>query len=88
MMDASNEHRDKITIENERGEQLQYTIEALFDMEQQSYALLHSEEDLLLMRIEEEDGEQYLVGIDDPEEAQSVMEAYQIAVEAAPADKH
>ncbi|MDT8861120.1 DUF1292 domain-containing protein [Alkalihalobacillus sp. MEB130] len=78
--------RDQITIEDENGEVRDYSVEALFDMEDHSYALLTSNEDTLLMRVEEEEDEQYLVGITDPEERESILSAYEIAVEANPAD--
>ncbi|MBX9996363.1 MULTISPECIES: DUF1292 domain-containing protein [Priestia] len=78
--------RDFITIEDERGIEKQYAIEALFDMRNQTYALLQSNGEVLLMRIEDEKGEQYLVGLTDPEERDSILDAYQIAVEATPAD--
>ncbi|MFC4323893.1 DUF1292 domain-containing protein [Litchfieldia salsa] len=80
------EIRDSVTIEDENGNEKEYHIEALFDMEEDSYALLRDGEETVLMRIEEEDSEQYLVGIDDPTEKNLILDAYQIAVEAAPAD--
>jgi hypothetical protein len=39
------------------------------------------------MQVKEEDGAQVLVGLEDPEEAESILSAYQIAVEASPAEK-
>jgi len=78
--------RDFITIENEKGIEKQYAVEALFDMRNQTYALLQSNGEALLMRVEDEKGEQYLVGLTDPEERDSILDAYQIAVEATPAD--
>ncbi|GAE25144.1 hypothetical protein JCM9140_1121 [Halalkalibacter wakoensis JCM 9140] len=84
---AEDQVRDHITIEDENGEIKDYSVEALFDMEDQSYALLTSNEDTLLMRVEEEEDEQYLVGITDPEERESILHAYEIAVEANPADE-
>ncbi|MFQ6386524.1 hypothetical protein ACLNAR_01955 [Priestia aryabhattai] len=39
-----------------------------------------------LITIEDEKGEQYLVGLTDPEERDPILGAYQIAVEATPAD--
>ncbi|MBD8071050.1 DUF1292 domain-containing protein [Bacillus sp. PS06] len=80
------ELRDTITVEDENGVIRDYRIEALFDMEEDSYALLRDGEETLLMRIEDEDEEQYLVGIEDLQEKNSILDAYQIAVEAAPAD--
>ena len=78
--------RDFITIENEKGIEKQYAVEALFDMRNQTYALLQSNGEVLLMRVEDEKGEQYLVGLTDSEERDSILDAYQIAVEATPAD--
>jgi len=79
----NNEQRDYITIADEDGHEREYAIEALFDMEDQSYALLRSGDETIVMRIEEEDGEHYLVGIVDPEESEAILDAYQIAVEEA-----
>ncbi|MCM3769052.1 DUF1292 domain-containing protein [Priestia aryabhattai] len=83
----SSRERDFITIEDERGIEKQYVVEALFDMRNQTYALLQSNGEALLMRVEDDKGEQYLVGLTDPEERDSILDAYQIAVEATPADK-
>ncbi|MCL7746052.1 MULTISPECIES: DUF1292 domain-containing protein [Halalkalibacter] len=82
-----NEVRDQITIEDEQGHMKDYAVEALFDMEDHSYALLTSNEETILMRVEDEEDEQYLVGITDPEERDSILEAYEIAVEANPAEE-
>ncbi|MFC0560044.1 DUF1292 domain-containing protein [Halalkalibacter alkalisediminis] len=82
----SNEMRDQITIEDENGQTKDYSVEALFDMEEHSYALLSSNEDTILMRVEDEADGQYLVGITDPEERDSILYAYEIAVDANPAD--
>ncbi|WP_047153177.1 DUF1292 domain-containing protein [Aneurinibacillus tyrosinisolvens] len=78
--------RDYVTVEDRDGKEKQYAIEALFDMEEQSYALLSSEEETILMRVEGEEENQYLVGITDEIERDSILNAYQIAVEAAPAE--
>jgi uncharacterized protein YrzB (UPF0473 family) len=82
----SNEERDQITIEDENGLTKDYSVEALFDMEDHSYALLSSNEDTILMRVEDEDDGQFLVGITDPDERDSILHAYEIAVDANPAD--
>ncbi|MGF9889626.1 DUF1292 domain-containing protein [Priestia megaterium] len=79
--------RDFITIEDENGIEKQYAVEALFDMRSQTYALLQSNGEVLLMRVEDEKGEQYLVGLTDSEERDSILDAYQIAIEATPADE-
>lgn len=80
------EPRDYITIEDEKGNQKEYAVEAMFDMEEESYALLSAENETIVMRIEGEDGNQYLVGISDPEESEAILDAYQIAIENAPAE--
>jgi uncharacterized protein YrzB (UPF0473 family) len=83
----NNEERDFVTIEDENGIEKQYAVEALFDMRNQTYALLQSNGEVLLMRVEDEKGEQYLVGLTDSEERDSILDAYQIAIEATPADE-
>ncbi len=65
-----------------KGIEKQYAVEALFDMRNQTYALLQSNGEALLMRVENEKGEQYLIGLTDSEERDSILDAYQIAVEA------
>ncbi|GEL76238.1 DUF1292 domain-containing protein [Tenuibacillus multivorans] len=80
------ENRDVISIENEHGEEREMLVEALFDMEGESYALLKDDNETFLMRIENEGGEQYLVQIEDPEVKQSILDAYEIAVDAATGD--
>ncbi|ARK30461.1 DUF1292 domain-containing protein [Halalkalibacter krulwichiae] len=82
----TNEIRDHITIEDEHGHTKDYAVEALFDMDQHSYALLTSNEETILMRVEDEEDGQYLVGITDPAERDSILDAYEIAVDANPAD--
>lgn len=87
-MDNSHE-RDYITVEDENGEEKQFSVEALFDIEGQTYAFLRSEEnmnDTMIMEVENEENDQYLVGIMDPEKKEMLLDAYQIAVEANPAD--
>jgi hypothetical protein len=81
-----NKIRDQITVEDEHGQHLNFSVEALFDMKDHSYALLTSNEETLLMRVEEDHNEQYLVGISDPNERDFILQAYEIAVEANPAD--
>ncbi|MFC4770301.1 DUF1292 domain-containing protein [Effusibacillus consociatus] len=83
---AENDVRDYVTIEDAEGREKQYAIEALFDMDENVYALLSAEDETILMRVEGEGDEQYLVGITDPEEQAAIFDAYQIAVDAAPAE--
>ncbi|MEB1807055.1 MAG: DUF1292 domain-containing protein [Bacillaceae bacterium] len=81
-----NELRDHITVEDEHGNEMDYAVEALFDMDEHSYALLSSDDETVLMRVEDHEGEQQLVGISDPEERDAILSAYEIAVEANPAE--
>ncbi|WP_428908208.1 DUF1292 domain-containing protein [Niallia sp. Krafla_26] len=78
--------RDLITIESENGEQLSFEVEALFDMEGKSYALLRSDEQTVLMRVKEGKSGQQLIQISDQSEKESLLDAYQIAVAASPAE--
>jgi uncharacterized protein YrzB (UPF0473 family) len=80
------EPRDYITIKDDEGNLKDFAVEALFEMEGRSYALLASEDETMVMEVEGEEGDQYLVGISDPTESQSILDAYQIAVEEAPAE--
>ncbi|HWO76721.1 MAG TPA: DUF1292 domain-containing protein [Bacillus sp. (in: firmicutes)] len=81
------DERDIVIIEDENGQEKEYAVEALFDMEDQLYALLRGENDeTLLFRVEDEGDEQYVVGITDPNIKESILDAYQIAVKAAPAE--
>ena len=84
-MDSSAE-RDTVTIEDENGEVREYSIEALFDMDDNVYALIRNQADAIVMRVENDGDEQFLVGIDNPLIMESILDAYQIAVEAAPAE--
>ncbi|WP_026568634.1 DUF1292 domain-containing protein [Bacillus sp. UNC41MFS5] len=82
----SDEPRDYITIEDDQGNLKDFAVEALFDMENESYALLKAEDETIVMKIEGEEGNQDLVGINDPAESEAILDAYQIAVENAPAE--
>lgn len=78
--------RDYITIEDEQGKFKDFAVEALFDMEEESYVLLQAKDETIVMKIEGEEGNQDLVGIEDPLESEAILDAYQIAVENAPAE--
>lgn len=80
------EPRDYITIKDDDGNLKDFAVEALFEMEGKSYALLAAQDETMVMQVEGEEGDQYLVGISDPVESQSILDAYQIAVEEAPAE--
>ncbi|MBP3950447.1 DUF1292 domain-containing protein [Bacillus suaedae] len=77
--------RDVITISDESGNETDFSVEALFDMNDDTFALLRDGEETVLMKVENEESEQYLVGITE-EEKESVLVAYEIAVQANPAE--
>ena len=77
------EDRDYITVEDEKGNRKDYSVEALFDMEEESYALLKAEDETIVMKVEGDEGDQYLLGISDPLESEAILDAYEIAVENA-----
>lgn len=79
--------RDLVTVVDDHGKQLQYEVEALFEMNGESFALLRDHEDTVLMRVEEQDGEQFLVGLNNDIQKSQLLDAYQIAVDAAPAEE-
>ncbi|MGZ4134053.1 MAG: DUF1292 domain-containing protein [Tumebacillaceae bacterium] len=79
--------RDVLIVEDAQGRQQEFGIEGLFEMDDESYVLLASQDDTVLMKVEGEGDDQELVGIQDPELLQSLLDAYQIAVEAAPAEE-
>ena len=80
------EARDYITVEDEKGNQKEFAVEALFDMEDKSYALLAAEDETIVMKVEGEEEDQYLIGIMNPVESEAILQAYEIAVEHAPAE--
>jgi hypothetical protein len=84
----SNE-RDYITVEDETGTEKQFSVEALLNMENNTYALLrskHDPNDAIVMQVENEKDGQYLIGIKDSHKKDMVLDAYEIAVDANPAD--
>ncbi|KEO84604.1 hypothetical protein EL26_03550 [Tumebacillus flagellatus] len=78
--------RDVIVVQDPQGQQREFGVEALLEMNDQSYVLLVNEDDTLLMKVEGEGEHQELVGIPEPYVLESLLDAYSIAVEAAPAE--
>jgi uncharacterized protein YrzB (UPF0473 family) len=79
--------RDSVTIIDEEGEETEFFIEALFDVDDESFALIRKEDNsMFLTKIEEDQGEQYLVPVSDPNKSSNILDAYQIAVEENPAE--
>lgn len=80
MADSFDLYDNKIVIKGDDGFEKEFDVEALFKMEGESYALITGDTETLLMRIEEEGDEQYLVGINDEEERDAILSAYEIAM--------
>ncbi|WLR56976.1 DUF1292 domain-containing protein [Mesobacillus subterraneus] len=78
--------RDLVTVTDGSGKERQFEVEALFEMNGESFAMLRDEEGTVLMRVEEQGGDQYLVGLESEMEKSDLLDAYQIAVDAAPAE--
>lgn len=78
--------RDLVTVTDDRGKERQFEVEALFEINGESYAMLRDEEGTVLMRVEEQGGDQFLVGLESDMEKSDLLDAYQIAVDAAPAE--
>jgi hypothetical protein len=78
--------RDLVTVTDDRGKERQFEVEALFEMNGESFAMLRDEAGTVLMRVEEDGGNQFLVGLENDLEKSDLLDAYQIAVEAAPAE--
>lgn len=78
--------RDLVTVKDDKGKERQFEVEALFDMNEESYAMLRDEEGTVLMKVEEQGGEQFLIGLESNIEKSQLLDAYQIAVDASPAE--
>lgn len=78
--------RDRVTVLDESGNQKHFYVEALFEMNGESFALLRDHNETLIMKVENQDGEQYLLGLDNEIEKYNLLDAYQIAIEANPAE--
>lgn len=78
--------RDLVTVTDDMGKKRQFEVEALFEMNGESFAMLRDEEETVLMRVEEQGGNQFLVGLESDLEKSNLLDAYQIAVDAAPAE--
>ena len=78
--------RDVMVVRDAKGQEREFGVEALLEMNDQNYVLLVDGEDTLLMLVEGEGEHQELVGIPENYVLESLLDAYEIAVEAAPAE--
>ena len=73
---------DRITLLDELGQEQEFIILATFGLDEENYAALIPAEDMessiFILRMEEDqDGELLLIGIDDEEELQDAIDAYE-----------
>jgi uncharacterized protein YrzB (UPF0473 family) len=73
--------RDHIIVKDNQGNEKEYAVAALFDMRDDFYALLKSGDEMIVMKIEEENGRQFLAGRTDPIENEAILDTYQIMVQ-------
>lgn len=78
--------RDLVTVTDDTGREKQFEVEALFEMNGESYAMLRNEDGTVIMKVEERGNDQFLVGLENGTEKSQLLDAYQIAVDAAPAE--
>ncbi|WNF21073.1 DUF1292 domain-containing protein [Mesobacillus jeotgali] len=78
--------RDLVTVTDDTGKERKFEVEALFEMNGESYAMLRNEDGTVLMKVEEQGEDQFLVGLESETEKSQLLDAYQIAVDAAPAE--
>lgn len=79
--------RDLVIVTDDQGREKQFEVEALFEMNGESFAMLRNDEGTVLMRVEEQEGDQFLVGLNNELDKSNLLDAYQIAVDAAPAEE-
>lgn len=74
---------DKIIVVDEEGNEKTFDVEAIFEMDDKKYTLLSADKELFIMRVEGDD----IVSITDPDEQKMILDAYEIAFEAALEDE-
>ena len=77
--DHDHEHNDHITLIDEDGNELEFTIVQYLEVDDKGYAVLLPEDDpesgAVIFRVETEDGEEVLYDIEDDDEFQRVIDA-------------
>lgn len=73
--------KDVITIKEENGRLQQFEVEALFEMQNKSYALLSAEKETIVMKVVNNKDNQILVNVSE-DERNNILNAYEIAIEA------
>ena len=80
--DHDHEHDHKVTLVDENGEEKVFDIVTWFEVDAKEYVVLIAEDDTegqegVILRVEEEEGEEFLVDIEDEEEWNKVLETYE-----------
>ncbi|MDG5786730.1 DUF1292 domain-containing protein [Evansella sp. AB-P1] len=70
-----------ITVEDDEGNEKVFQVDAMFDMEDHSYAMITSGDETLVMRVEGKEGKQSLVSATE-DEIENLMDAYNLAIDA------
>lgn len=74
---------DYITIQDDQGNEKEMRVQALFMMKDETYALLAASGDTSIMRVKEDNGNQYLIHVDE-EEKEDLLDAYRVIMETDP----
>lgn len=81
------DHNQKVMLTDEEGNEKEFSIISVFEVETKQYAVLveteSDEEDGVILRIDVEDDEEYLVDIEDDEEWEKVVSTYESLVDNA-----
>lgn len=82
---SNTDYEETVMLIDESGQEKEFAILTVFEIEDQEYAVLvacdDADEEGVILRIEEEDGEEFLVDIEDDKEWELVVEAYEKLVE-------
>lgn len=71
--------KEYVTIKDDEGNEKVFEIDAMFEMNGHTYAMITADDDTLVMKVEYENGEQTLVSATD-EEMENLIDAYNIAI--------
>ncbi len=73
------ENMETISIEDEAGNQKEYTVDAVIEMDKKEYVLYSSENELKMKRILHENDDEFLLDVSE-EEMAKLMDAYDEAI--------
>jgi uncharacterized protein YrzB (UPF0473 family) len=66
--------RDLVTVRDEMGNERQFEVEALFEMNGLSYAMLREGEETVVMKVEDQGEDQFLVGLESEGEKSNLLD--------------